>query len=68
MPLRLEGDAVRVWAGAHARVERVDGGELVAFEFEVEDVEVLGDAVGLGRRRDPGAALLQVPVQHHLSD
>jgi hypothetical protein len=31
-----------------------------------EDVEVLGDAVGLGRLGDDGAALLQVPAQHHL--
>jgi hypothetical protein len=34
---------------------------------QVEDVEVLGDAGGLGRLRDRGAALLQVPAQHHLS-
>ena len=33
-----------------------------------KDVEVLGDASGPGRLRDGGAALLQVPAQHHLSD
>ena len=37
-----------------------------ARELEVEDVEVLGDAVRLGRLRDDRAALLQVPAQHHL--
>ena len=62
----LEGDGVRLGAAALAGVERVDGGQLVGGELEVEDVEVLGDAVRLGRLRDDRAALLQVPAQHDL--
>ena len=34
--------------GAHAGVEGLDRGQLVSAEFEVEDVDVLGDAVRLG--------------------
>jgi hypothetical protein len=63
----FKGDAVRVRSAAHSGVERVDRGYLLARELEVEDVEVLGDAGGLGRLRDRGAGLLQVPAQHHLS-
>ena len=44
----LEGDRVRFGASAHTRVEGVDRGQLLVCEGEVEDVEVLGDAVGLG--------------------
>src|SRR5215208_1005080 len=62
----LEGDAVEVRSAAHAGVERVDRGDLLTIELEVEDVEVLGDAAGFGRLRDRGASLLQVPAQHHL--
>ena len=62
----LQGDGLRLGAAALAGVEAVDGGELVGGEVEVEDVEVLGDAVRLGRLRDDRAALLQVPAQHHL--
>jgi hypothetical protein len=66
LPYVFEGDAVGVRSAAHSGVERVDGCDLLAGELEVEDVEVLGDAGGLGRLRDRGAALLQVPAQHHL--
>src|SRR5919107_2076541 len=65
--VRFEGDAVGVRSAAHSGVERVDRGYLLAGELEVEDVEILGDAGGLGRLRDRGSALLQVPAQHHLS-
>ena len=58
--------SVGLGAAALAGVEGVDGGELVGGELEVEDVEVLRDAVRLGRLRDDRAALLQVPAQHHL--
>ena len=46
--------------------ERVDRGELITGEFEVKDVEVLGDASWLRRLRDRGTALLQMPPKHHL--
>src|SRR4051812_661246 len=62
----LEGDGFGLRAAALVGIEGVDGGDLVAGEGEVEDVEVLGDAVRLGRLRDDRAALLQVPAQHHL--
>src|SRR5215217_7957715 len=65
--VRFEGDAVGVRSAAHSGVERVDRGHLLAGELEVENVEVLGDAGELGRLRDRGSALLQVPAQHHLS-
>src|SRR5215207_1466837 len=56
----LEGDAVGVGPAADSRVERIDGDDLLAGELEVEDVEVLGDAAGLGRFRDCRAPLLQM--------
>src|SRR4051794_13657948 len=63
---RLEGDVLRLWSTPLVGVEGVDGDELVVGQVEVEDVEVLRDAVRLGRLRDDRAALLQVPAQHHL--
>src|SRR3954452_8180799 len=62
----LERDRVGLRAAAAAGVERVDGGELVAGQLEVEDVDVLGDAVRLGRLRDDRAPVLQAPAEHHL--
>ena len=47
-------------------VERVDRGHLVGGELEVEDVDVLGDAVGLGGLRDDRAPVLDPPAQHDL--
>jgi hypothetical protein len=43
-----------------------DRRQLVSGELEVEHVEVLGDAVSLGRLRDGRATLLQVPAEHDL--
>ncbi len=43
---RLESDVLRFGAAPNSGVEAVDGGELLKGEFEVEDVEVLGDAFG----------------------
>jgi hypothetical protein len=59
---RVEGD--RVWFGAatDAGVERVDSGEVVGGELEVEDVVVLGDAGRIGRLGNGRPALLQVPT------
>ena len=51
---------------AAAGVEPVDGGHLVGGELEVEDVEVLGDALGLGGLRDDRPSVLQAPAQHDL--
>ena len=58
--------SVGLRAAALIGVQGVDRGELVGAQLEVEHVEVLRDAVRLGRLRDDGAALLQVPAQHHL--
>jgi hypothetical protein len=52
----FEGHAVRFRSAAHSGVERVDRGELLGGELEFDDVEVLGDAGGLGRLRDGRAA------------
>src|SRR4051812_19769598 len=46
---RLERHRLGLGAAAPAGVQRVDRGELVAGQLEVEDVDVLGDAVRLGR-------------------
>src|SRR4051794_26447278 len=62
----FEGDGLGLGAAAPPGVERVDRGELVASQLEVEDVDVLGDPPGLGRLRNDGATLLQMPAQHHL--
>jgi hypothetical protein len=51
---------------AYAGVERVDRGEFGVAQLEVEDVEVLGDALRAYGLWDCGSALLQVPAQHHL--
>ncbi len=63
----LEGDVLGLGASTDAGVERVEGRDLVAAELEIEDVEVLRDPGGLGGLRNRGAALLEVPAQHHLS-
>src|SRR5437763_948914 len=44
----LERDRVGLRAAAAAGVQRVDRGELVVGQLEVEDADVLGDAVRLG--------------------
>src|SRR3954453_3806691 len=62
----LQVDVGRLGAAADAGVECVDRREFVAAELEVENVEVLGDALGAHRLRDCRAALLDVPAQHHL--
>src|SRR3954465_5535377 len=49
---RLERHRVGPGPAATAGVERIDGGDLVAGELEVEDVDVLGDALRLGGLRD----------------
>jgi len=43
---------VGVGSVAHAGVERVDAGQLLGGQVEVEHVEVLGDAGRVGRLRD----------------
>src|SRR6185503_13951263 len=60
-------DAGWVRPAAHSCVERVDRGDLVAGEFKVKDLEILGDASGLRRLRDRRTTLLQMPPQHYLS-
>ena len=54
----FEGDAVRLRTAAHTGVERVNRGDLVAGELEVEDVEILGDTIGLRRLRNCGPPVL----------
>src|SRR3954447_2159407 len=62
----LERDGVGLRATAAAGIERVDRGHLVRGELEVEDVDVLGDAAGLGGLRDDRAPVLDAPAQHDL--
>src|SRR5215204_6299670 len=62
----LERHVLGLRAAALTRVEAVDRGELLGGEVEVEDVDVLGDPLRLGRLWDDRAALLQTPAQHHL--
>ena len=47
--VRLQAELRGVGAAAHALVERVDRRDLLGGQREVEDVEVLGDAVRLDR-------------------
>ena len=63
---RFEGDDVRLRTATYASVQRVDVGDFRGGEFEVEDVEVLGEAGGFDRLRDHRAAFLQVPAEHYL--
>jgi hypothetical protein len=51
-----------------AGVHRSDAGHLVVGECEVEDVDVLGDAVGPDRFRDDDDAALDEPAQDDLGD
>jgi hypothetical protein len=53
-------DVLWVGAAAHAGVERVDRRDFFGRQREVEDVEVLCDAVRLDRLRDRGDAVLDV--------
>src|ERR1700733_9769600 len=50
-------------AAALIGVERVDRRQFVGRELEVEDVDVLGDPLRLGRLGDDRAAFLQVPAE-----
>ena len=51
-----------------AAVKRVDRGDLLVGELEVEDVEVLGHPLGLGGLGDRDDPVLHVPAQDHLRD
>jgi len=62
----FERDAFGHWSASHPGVECVDCGNLPGREFEIEHVEILGNAGGLGGLRDRGATLLKVPTKHHL--
>src|SRR6185437_1687071 len=62
----LERHAIGLWTAAYACIERIDRGKLLTGEFEIEKVEVLGNARGPGRFRDGRTTLLQVPAQHDL--
>src|SRR5689334_10723458 len=62
----LERDAVGLRSPTYAGLEGIDRRDLLARELEVEDIEVLGDALALDRLRNRGAAFLQMPAQHHL--
>jgi len=52
---------LRFGATALGGVQGVDLRQFVSVELEVEDVEVLSDAVRFGRLGNDRAALLQVP-------
>ena len=45
-------DILRFAAASPAGLEGIEGGELLIGELEVEDIEVLGHAAGLGGLRD----------------
>src|SRR5215218_3939969 len=62
----LGAELLGVRAAADALVERVDRGDLLGGQREVEDVEVLGDAVRLDRLGDRAEAVLDVPAQDDL--
>src|SRR4051812_19997746 len=62
----FQRDRLGLRAAAAAGVQCVDLAELVAGQLEVEDVDVLGDAVRLGRLRDDRASVLDAPAEHHL--
>src|ERR1700733_15102039 len=63
---RLQGDRVGLGTAAATGVQAVDRGHLVGGQLEVEHVDVLGDAAGLGGLGNDRAAVLQTPAQHHL--
>src|SRR5215207_3016321 len=62
----LGAELLGVRAAADALVERVDRCDLLGGQREVEDVEVLGDAVRLDRLRDRAEAVFDVPAQDDL--
>src|SRR4051794_38957074 len=62
----LQGDRVRLGAAAMGGVKAVDRAHLLGRELEVEHVDVLRDARGLGGLRNDRASLLQTPAQHDL--
>src|SRR3954453_7855163 len=64
----LEGDCVGLGPAPTAGVQAVDRGHLVGGQLEVEHVDVLCDASGLGGLRNDRASVLQTPTQHHLGD
>src|SRR4051812_718963 len=63
---RFERDGRGLGPAAAAGVQSVDGGYLVGGELEVEDVDVLGDALRLGGLRDDRPSVLEPPAQHDL--
>ena len=56
----------RIGAEPIARVERIYRGHVGATENEVEDVEVLNDALGPERFRNGRPPMLHMPSEHHL--
>lgn len=65
-PVGVQRHAVGLGSIADAGVERVDRGELLTGEIEVEDVEVLRDATGVGRTSGRVPVRVQVLPEHHL--
>src|SRR6202012_6046029 len=63
---RLQGDRVGLGTAPPTGVQNVDPGHLLGGQLEVEHVDVLGDAAGLGGLRNDRASVLQAPAQHHL--
>src|SRR5207244_4819956 len=62
----LQGDCVGLGAAATAGVQAVDRDHLVGRQLEVEHVDVLCDAAGLGGLRNDRTSVLQTPAQHYL--
>src|SRR5918994_2754411 len=59
-------DFVGIWSTAHTAVQRVDGGDLLVVEGEVEHGDVLSDALGVGGLGNDRSSLLEMPAQHDL--
>jgi hypothetical protein len=62
----LTGEVLWAEAAADAGAKCVDGGEVVAGQLEVEDVETPHDPGRCDRPRDGPAALLEMPAQYPL--
>jgi len=64
--VRVEPHLVGVGTASYPGVGRVDRGHVLGGQREVEDADVLGDAVGLDGLRDGGQAVLDVPAEDDL--
>jgi hypothetical protein len=64
---RLGIDSLRIAAGAHARIESIDGRDFIAGQCKIEDVDILSDPFRPHRFRDRREAMIDMPTKHDLS-